>query len=153
MLKHVAFSMLIGLVGVGGFVAQARAAPAPASPKAIVLAFYKLALEDFKPAEAFARYAATDFVEHAQDSAGGTQAGTVAFMKKLIARSPQSKFEVVRVIAEGDLVFVHTRYTADSAAPQIAIAEIFRLRDGKLAEHWDVVSGPPDKVLNPNSRF
>ena len=32
-------------------------------------------------------------------------------------------------------------------------AEIFRVRGGKPAEHWDVISGPPDKVVNPNSRF
>jgi len=75
------------------------------------------------------------------------------FLSKLIARSPQPKWEVVRAIAEGDLVFVHARYIAGAGAPEIAIAEIFRVRDGKLAEHWDVISGPPDKVVNPNSRF
>lgn len=122
-------------------------------PKATVLAFYKLALQDFKPAEAFARYAAADFVEHSQDTAGGTAAATVEFLKGLIARSPHPHWEVVRTIAEGNLVFVHVRYTAGPGAPQIAVAEIFRVRDGKLAEHWDVISGPPEKVINPNSRF
>jgi predicted SnoaL-like aldol condensation-catalyzing enzyme len=28
-----------------------------------------------------------------------------------------------------------------------------KVRDGKLTEHWDVISGPPEKVVNPNSRF
>src|SRR5258708_13242074 len=51
MLKHVTFALLIGLVGFGGFVAHARAAPASESPKAIVLAFYKLTLQHFKPAQ------------------------------------------------------------------------------------------------------
>jgi len=63
MLKHFAFTLLIGLGAFGGFVVHARDAPTSASPKAIVLAFYKLALQDFKPAEAFARYAAPDFIE------------------------------------------------------------------------------------------
>jgi predicted SnoaL-like aldol condensation-catalyzing enzyme len=155
MLKHVTIALLIGWVGFGGFVAcaHARDAPVADSPKAIVLAFYKLALQDFKPAEAFARYAATDFVEHSQDTAGGTAAATVAFLSKLIAGSPQPKWEVVRTIAEGDLVFVHARYIAGPGAAEIAIAEIFRVRDGKLTEHWDVISGPPDRVINPNSRF
>ena len=153
MIKHGTFALVIGLVGFGGFVAHARDTPTSESPKAIVLAFYKLALQDFKPAEAVARYAAPDFVEHSQDTAGGTAAATVDFLSKLIARSPQPKWEVVRAIAEGDLVFVHARYIAGAGAPEIAIAEIFRVRDGKLAEHWDVISGPPDKVVNPNSRF
>jgi predicted SnoaL-like aldol condensation-catalyzing enzyme len=153
MLRRVTFPLLIGLAGFGGFVAHARDAPASESPKAIVLAFYKLALQDFKPAEAFARYAARDFVEHSQDTAGGTAAATVDFLNRLIARSPQPKWEVVRAIAERDLVFLHARYLAGPGAPEIAVAEIFRVRDGKLAEHWDVISGPPDSVVNPNSRF
>jgi len=91
--------------------------------------------------------------KHSQDTDGGTAAATVAFLSKLIAGSPQPKWEVVRSVAEGDLVVVHARYIAGPGAPQIAIAEIFRVRGGKLAEHWDVISGPPDKVVNPNSRF
>lgn len=153
MLKHVAFALLIGMASLGGFAADAHSDPASESPKSIVLAFYKLALQDLKPADAFARYAAPDFIEHSQDTVGGTAAATVEFLTKLIARSPQPKWEVVRVIAEGELVFVHARYIAGPGAPEIAIAEIFRVRDGKLAEHWDVISGPPDKVVNPNSRF
>jgi predicted SnoaL-like aldol condensation-catalyzing enzyme len=153
MLKHAGFALLTVLAGRGGFIANARDAPVSDRPKAIVLAFYKLALQDFKPAEAFARFAAPDFVEHSQDTVGGTAAATVDFLSKLIARWPQPKWEVVRAIAEGDLVFLHARYIAGPGAPEIAIAEIFRVRRGKLAEHWDVISGPPDKVVNPNSRF
>jgi predicted SnoaL-like aldol condensation-catalyzing enzyme len=153
MLKHAGFALLTVLVGCGGFIAHAGEAPVSDRPKAIVLAFYKLALQDFKPAEAFARFAAPDFIEHSQDTVGGTAVATVEFLRKLIARSPQPKWEVVRAIAEGDLVFLHARYIAGPGAPEIAIAEIFRVRHGKLAEHWDVISGPPDKVVNPNSRF
>jgi predicted SnoaL-like aldol condensation-catalyzing enzyme len=56
-------------------------------------------------------------------------------------------------IAEGDLVLVHARYTAGPGAPDIAVAEIFKVRGGKLVEHWDVISGPPEKVVRPNSPF
>jgi predicted SnoaL-like aldol condensation-catalyzing enzyme len=129
------------------------AAALDTSPKAVVLAFYKLALQDMQPALAFQRYAAPDFVEHSQDSAGGDAKATVVFLERLIAKSPHPKWDVIRSIAEGDLVFVHARYMAGPGAPEIAVAEIFRVRDGKLVEHWDVISPPPDKVLNPNSRF
>ena len=132
---------------------SATAATPAASPKAVVLAFYKQALQDMQPAQAFERYAAPDFVEHSQDSAGGDIKATVVFLQQLIARSPHPKWEVIRAIAEGDMVFLHTRYTAAPGAPEIAVAEIFRVRNGKLVEHWDVISPPPDKVTNPNSRF
>jgi predicted SnoaL-like aldol condensation-catalyzing enzyme len=136
----------------GAAVGVSAAAPA-SGPKAVVLAFYKLALQDMRPALAFQRYAAPDFVEHSQDSAGGDAKATVVFLQQLIAKAPRPKWEVIRSIAEGDLVFVHARYTAAPGAPEIAVAEIFRVRDDKLVEHWDVISPPPDKVVNSNSRF
>jgi len=123
-----------------------------ASPKDTVLAFYKLALEDLKPREAFTRYAAPDFIEHAQTVAG-TAEGTLGFLEAMIAQSPQSRWEVVRSAAEGDLVFLHVRYTAAPGAPEIALAEIFRVQGDKLAEHWDVLGFPPETVINPNPRF
>lgn len=132
---------------------MARTSREPDDPKSIVLAFYKLALQDLKPADAFARYAAPDFIEHSQDCAGGTAAATVKFLTALIARSPHPTWEIIRTVAEGDLVFLHARYSAGPGAPDIAVAELFRVRDGKLVEHWDVMSGPPDQVVNPNSRF
>ena len=47
------------------FFSSAAAAPENIqSPKEVVLAFYKVALMDFHPKEAFAQYAASDFVEH-----------------------------------------------------------------------------------------
>jgi hypothetical protein len=67
MLRQVTFALLVGPVGFGHR-AYARDAPGSASPNAIVLAVSKLALRDLKPAEAFARYAASDFIEHSQDT-------------------------------------------------------------------------------------
>jgi predicted SnoaL-like aldol condensation-catalyzing enzyme len=124
-----------------------------ARSKAIVLDFYKLALFDMKPADAFARYAAPDFVEHSQDSAGGDAKATVVFLRQLIARSARPRWDIIRSAAEGDMVFLHVRYTAAPGAPEYAVAEVFRVKDGRIAEHWDVTSPPPDKVINPNSRF
>jgi predicted SnoaL-like aldol condensation-catalyzing enzyme len=60
---------------------------------------------------------------------------------------------VIRSVSEGDLVFLHARYTAAPGAPEIAVAEVFRVQNGKIQEHWDVTSPPPEKISNPNSRF
>jgi predicted SnoaL-like aldol condensation-catalyzing enzyme len=35
----------------------------------------------------------------------------------------------------------------------VAIVEIFRVRDGKIAEHWDVIQPVPEKPLNSDSMF
>ena len=47
-------------------------------------------------------------------------------------------YEPGMVVAEGDLVMVHGRYVGWGPKPIVAV-DIFRLADGKLAEHWDVM--------------
>jgi len=123
------------------------------SPKEVVIAFYKLALMDFRPKEAFARYASPDFVEHSADSHGGTAQSTVDFLDDLIKKSPEPKWEIVRVIAEGDLVFLHVRFTPAKGATPVIVGEIFRVRNGKLAEHWDIIQHAPEHPVNPNPVF
>jgi predicted SnoaL-like aldol condensation-catalyzing enzyme len=123
------------------------------SPKELVVAFYRLALMDFRPKEAFVQYAAPDFVEHSADSAGGTTQATVDFLSGLIKKSPQAKWEIVRVIAEDDMVFLHVRFTPNKGATPVSVGEIFRVRNGKVAEHWDIIQHAPEHPVNPNSVF
>lgn len=42
------------------------------------------------------------------------------------------------MVAEGDLVAIHGRIHGWAAKPQVVV-DIFRIEDGKLAEHWDVL--------------
>lgn len=119
----------------------------------VVLAFYEEALVRLMPREAFDRYVADDFVEHKPDVPEGTKSAAAAFLEGLIMEMPQPKWEIVRTIAEGDLVFLHARFSPVTGAPNYAIADIFRLKGCKIVEHWDVVGGPPKQPRNPNSRF
>ena len=88
------------------------------TPKETVLAFYKLALADMKPKEAFTRYMSPDFVEHDVEIPGGTAQATADFLDNLIHHAPRPKWEIIRSIAEGDLVVLHVRFTpAPGALP------------------------------------
>lgn len=119
----------------------------------IVLAFYKEGLVDRRPYPAFNRYMAPDFVEHKPDVPEGTREATAKFLADIIAEVPDARWEVVRTIAEGDMVFLHARFTPATGAPAYALADIFRLKDCKIVEHWDVVAPPPKEQRNPNTRF
>jgi predicted SnoaL-like aldol condensation-catalyzing enzyme len=123
------------------------------TPKETVLAFYRLALTDMKPKEAFGRYMSPDFVEHSADSPGGTAQGTVDFLNDLIKKAPQPKWEIVRSIAESDLVFLHVRFTPAPSAPPIAVGEIFRVRGDRIIEHWDILQHASEHPVNPQSVF
>lgn len=146
--------MLIALMAL----AAAGAAPATCAPGAeahrrIVDAFYREALVDKQPRAAFDKYVAPGFVEHKPDIPHGTREAAAEFLAGLMADVPAAKWEVQRIIADGDTVALHARFTPAPGAPAYAIADFFRLKDCKIVEHWDVVAGPPKEQANPNPRF
>jgi predicted SnoaL-like aldol condensation-catalyzing enzyme len=68
--------------------------------------------------------------------------------------SPNLVYEPGMVVAENDLVMVHGRFTGWGPKPLIAV-DIFRIQDGKVVEHWDVVQEevPADKTASGNPMF
>ena len=56
--------------------------------------------------------------------------------------------------ASGDLVMVHGRYTGWGPKPLVAV-DIFRVKDGKVVEHWDVMQEeiPADQTASGNPMF
>ena len=47
-------------------------------------------------------------------------------------------YEPGMAVADGDLVMFHGRYTGWGPKPMVAV-DIFRVKDGKVVEHWDVM--------------
>ena len=56
-------------------------------------------------------------------------------------------YEPGMAVADGDLVMVHGRYTGWGPKPLVAV-DIFRIKDGKVMEHWDVMQ---EEVLAANT--
>jgi len=58
----------------------------------------------------------------------------------LIKASPPSlRYEHGLIISEGDFVIVHGRYSNTGLPANWVVADIVRVEDGILAEHWDVI--------------
>jgi predicted SnoaL-like aldol condensation-catalyzing enzyme len=134
--------------------------PAPSTCRAsdvthrqIVADFYREALIEKRPRAAFERFMAPDFIEHKPDVPGGTRDGAAQFLDGLIKSMPDPKWEVLRIVADGELVALHARFTPAPGAAAYAIADFFRLKDCKIVAHWDVVAGPPKEQVNPKPRF
>ncbi len=49
------------------------------------------------------------------------------------------KYENQRIVAEGDYVIAHGRFSGNGRGAAWVAADIVRIEDGKLAEHWDVL--------------
>jgi predicted SnoaL-like aldol condensation-catalyzing enzyme len=57
------------------------------------------------------------------------------------------------IVAEGDLVVLHLNSKADEKDRGRAIVDIFRVKDGKIVEHWDVAQNVPEKTASGNTMF
>jgi predicted SnoaL-like aldol condensation-catalyzing enzyme len=80
--------------------------------------------------------------------------GSAAIPDLIRALPSNFKYEMGTVVAEGDFVMIHGRYTGWAPKPMIAV-DIFRIEDGKLVEHWDVMQEevPPESTINGNAMF
>ena len=58
----------------------------------------------------------------------------------LIRALPASlRYENALIMAEGDYVILHGRFSGHGLPRAWVVADIVRIEDGRLAEHWDVI--------------
>ena len=119
--------------------------------KAAVLAFYDTAFTK-KDVDALAVFMGPQYIQHNPRVPNGLEAlkGFIGYLKKT---SPLHKSEIKRVIVQGDLVVLHVHSVPEPGALGSAIVDIFRLENGKIVEHWDVMQPVPEKSANDNTMF
>ncbi|MFG6486243.1 nuclear transport factor 2 family protein [Roseateles sp. BYS78W] len=123
-----------------------------AANKALVLKAYQALFGDHD-LSAVDRYWAKDYIQHNPYMADGTEA-VKQFVEKIgLLNGPKFKVEFLRVAAEGDLVFVQTRQPKMGNTPEMVIVDIFRVANGKIAEHWDVMQAVPADAVNKRPMY
>ena len=70
--------------------------------------------------------------------------GLVGYVKKMTKRFPEYSFDVKRIIVHEDFVVLHSHTTLKAKhrgneKKGFIITDTFRLKDGKLMEHWDAI--------------
>ena len=91
------------------------------------------------------RYISPDYVQHSSLAPPGREA-LKQFLDMIRVRSPQASTDIRRAFVDGDHVICHTHVIRHKGDPGLAVVDIFRVQDGMLAEHWDVLMEVP---LNP----
>ena len=97
--------------------------------------------------ELASKYFTEGYIQHNPNVATGRDA-MVAYMKstrQVHPIEPTIHFPVIAIMAEGDLVMIATvSYSTDPEAPNRKYAgthfDMFRIENGKIAEHWDSVA-------------
>ena len=98
------------------------------------------------------RYVGDRYTQHNPTAADGPEA-FIGFVNWYRGEYPQLHLDIRRIIAEGDLVVTHSLITTSSEDRGTAAVDIFRVQDGKVVEHWDVLQPVPEESQNDNAMF
>jgi predicted SnoaL-like aldol condensation-catalyzing enzyme len=142
-------AVFVGLVFLA-FPAVGAETPQERNKRAVV-EFYEKAINQ-KDFEAAAKYLGPRYTQHNPLAADGP-AGLQAFLRYLRETYPNSHSEIKRVFAEGDYVILHVHAVRVPGTRGSAIVDIFKLENGKIVEHWDVIQEIPEKAANANGMF
>ncbi|HJS21674.1 MAG TPA: nuclear transport factor 2 family protein [Steroidobacteraceae bacterium] len=123
-----------------------------AKNKAMVIEFYNMIFQQHKVREALAKYVGDRYIQHNPLAPNGTEA-LINFMEPYFAKNPTARSEIKRAVAEGDLVWLHVHAKSSETDRGLAVVDIFRVENGKVVEHWDVVQPVPEKSANENTMF
>lgn len=102
--------------------------------KAVAVNFLNTAFNDGERDAAFEKFVDTGFVQHTPQANDDS--------------APKRCYNIQRVVAQNDIVVVHSKVTTATGVD--AIVDIMRVRDGKLVEHWDVVQPVPEATEMPH---
>jgi predicted SnoaL-like aldol condensation-catalyzing enzyme len=105
-------------------------------------------LESGRVDEFFAR----DYVQHSPLAATGAK-GLKDFLDWARARAPAAEHRVKRMFVDGDYVIAHVHVIINPGDNGNAVIDIFRIANGRIAEHWDVAQEVPVKAANTNGMF
>lgn len=122
-----------------------------AANKKLVVDFYNKALNE-KDVDAAVSMLDTTYIQHNASIPDGRE-GFRQFFYEFRNKFPDSHSRIIRVIAEGDLVVLHVHMVNVPDTRGMAVMDIFRVENGKLVEHWDVLEPIPADIPHSNTMF
>ena len=122
------------------------------TPKEVVSKFMDEFYVQKRVREAFETWVEPGYVQHNPLAKTGRDAA-IAFLEPFFQSHPDANYSIKRIIADGNLVAVHShaKFTADDRG--LAVVDILRVDNCKIAEHWDVAQPVPEKSANTNGMF
>ena len=105
--------------------------------KEVIASFYKEFFNDHV-IDSATKYVREDYIQHNPGVGQGRQALMDAFADKF-KEHPEFCLNIKFMIEEDDMVAVYLKNVDTQGNTRCRVVDIYRLVDGKLAEHWDVL--------------
>ena len=132
--------------------ALAHAEECRLTPKEVVTKFMTKFYVDKQVREAFETWVEPGYIQHNPMAQTGRDAA-IAFLEPFFKSHPDISYSIKRIIADGNLVAVHSHGVFTPGERGLAIVDILRVDGCKIVEHWDVVQPVPEKSANANGMF
>lgn len=110
--------------------------------------FYRMAYFG-EPRKAINIYVGSEYIQHNPDVENGKE-GFIKYFELMAKEYPNKDIEFIRIIAEKDLVSLHTHQIWPNNEEYITM-DFFRFDEkGKIVEHWDSIQKIPDTLKSGN---
>ncbi len=123
------------------------------SYREIAMSFLELAASG-KVREAYSKYVGPSFRHHNAYFRGDRES-LLRAMEESAAKNPNKKFEIKKVLEDGDIVatYSHVQQRRGDLDLNIAVIHMFRFMEGMIVEMWDVGQEIPKDSPNENGMF
>jgi predicted SnoaL-like aldol condensation-catalyzing enzyme len=98
------------------------------------------------------RYIAEDYIQHSTAATEGRE-GLRAFFLDRGERFKDVRMRMMASFADGDFTIFHIHTIREPGDPGMSIIDIFRMVDGMVQEHWEVVQEIPAVLPHGNGIF
>lgn len=143
--------MLLGICGTAHAQTGKRNLAQEETNRTLVLEFYDTFFNLHKVDEA-AKVVAEDYIQHNPTVPDGKEP-FVSYYRDFFKKTPGSRARIIRSAVEGDIVWLHVHSVNDEKDRGEAVLDVFRVKDGKIVEHWDVIQAVPETAENSNTMF
>lgn len=150
-IKKTIIAALLGFAAFGSMVqAKSHADNDDKANEKLVVSFYQQLFGD-KDVSAIDRYLAEDYIQHNPTLPDG-RAPLKAAVTQWFSQTPKENVDIQHVASQNGIVFLHVRGKSQAGGVQ-AIVDIFRVKNGKIVEHWDVIQDAPAQSANAHPMF
>jgi predicted SnoaL-like aldol condensation-catalyzing enzyme len=113
-----------------------------------VRGFLDLAFNQHQPVKAFELYCGTPYVQH-NTHAPADGPASARYLESFVSQFPELSIDVKRILVDGEFVATHSLLKLRNADRGAVAMDIFRVREGRIVEHWDAVADIPENPTNP----
>ncbi|PJG85508.1 nuclear transport factor 2 family protein [Conservatibacter flavescens] len=105
-----------------------------------------------KNIDAVSKYIGETYIQHNPSLPDGRDI-LIESLAQRFQQEPERSNQILRTAVEGDLVWLHALAKKNPQDRGRVLVDIYRIKDGKIVEHWDVIQAIPEKSANNNTMY